>query len=66
MSERNLKKPDHKRSKKWPSIEEFWALDEQKPFRLLCSEQADVRKFKRWFRNHMAKIESDADFDYDK
>ena len=36
-SERNLKKPDHKRSKKWPTIEEFWNLDEPMPFRLLCS-----------------------------
>ena len=66
LSEKNLKKPEHKRSKKWPSIEEFWECEEPKPFRLVTSEHADVRKFKRWLRNHLAKIESNPDFDYDK
>jgi hypothetical protein len=57
LSEKNLKKPERKRQKKWPTIKEFWECEEPKPFRLLASEHADVRKFKRWMRNHLAKIE---------
>ena len=62
---KNLKKPIYKRVKKWPSYEEFWALEEPKPFRLMASEQADWRKFKRWLRKHLAKVEQDPDYDYD-
>lgn len=47
---KNLKKPIYKRVKKWPSYNEFWALEEPKPFRLMASEQSDWRKFKRWMR----------------
>jgi hypothetical protein len=66
LTEKNMKKPEHKRAKKWPTIEEFWTSDEPKPFRLLASDQADVRKFKRWLRYHLAKVEADPSFDYDK
>lgn len=38
MSEKNMKKPDHKRLKKWPTIEEFWNCNEPKPFRLLATD----------------------------
>lgn len=65
LSEKNLKKPDHKRSKKWPTIEEFWNCEEPRPFRLLASDHADWRKFKRWFRNHLNRIENTPEFDYD-
>jgi hypothetical protein len=65
VSERNLKKPDHKRTKKWPTVEEFWKCEEPKPFRLLASDHSDWRKFKRWFRNYLSKIESNPEFDYD-
>ena len=52
-SERNMRKPEHKRLRKWPSIDEFWATEEPRPFRLLASEQADWRKFRRWIRKHL-------------
>jgi hypothetical protein len=50
---RNLRKPESKRSKKWPTITEFWALEEPEEFRLLAGEQAEWRKFKRWLRKHL-------------
>ncbi len=60
-----MKKPDHKRTKKWPTVEEFWKCEEPKPFRLLASDHADWRKFKRWFRNHLRRIENNPEFDFD-
>jgi hypothetical protein len=60
-----MKKPEQWRTKKWPTVEEFWATEEPKPFRLLSSTEADYRKFRRWLRQHLRKIE-DSDFDYDK
>ena len=65
-SEKNMKKPEHKRRRKWPTIEEFWACEEPKPFRLIASDHADWRKFKRWLRVHLRKIEQDPSYDYDK
>ena len=65
MTERNLRKPEHKRLKKWPTIEEFWSCEEPKEFRLLCSDHAEWRKFKRWLRYHLNKIENTPDYDYD-
>ena len=37
-TKKNLLKPIHKRNKKWPTIEEFWACEDPKPFRLLAGE----------------------------
>jgi len=34
---KNMKRAQRRRVKSWPSIEEFWALEEPKPFRLLAS-----------------------------
>lgn len=59
-----MKKPIHKRSKKWPTIEEFWASEDPKPFRLLASEAADYRKFRRWLRNHLRMVDASG-FDFD-
>jgi hypothetical protein len=64
-STKNLKKPEYKRRKKWPTIEEFWTCEEPKPFRLMTSEYAEWRKFKRWLRRHLGDIEAHPEFDYD-
>ena len=50
LTEKNMKKPLHKRTRKWPTIDEFWACEDPKPFRLIASEAADYRKFRRWIR----------------
>jgi len=65
LTTKNLKKPGHKRSRKWPSIDEFWASNDPVEFRLIAGEQADWRKFRRWLRKHLQKIE-ESEFDYDK
>ena len=62
---KNLKKPEYKRLKTWPTIDEFWATEEPKQFRLMASEQSDWRTFKRWLRKHLASIEQNPEFDYD-
>ena len=33
-----MSKPENKRKKKWPTVDEFWACEEPKPFRLMASE----------------------------
>lgn len=38
LTEKNLKKPEHMRKRKWPSVPEFWALEQPRPFRLLAGE----------------------------
>ena len=35
---KNMRKPEHKRSKPWPSVQEFWDCEEPKEFRLLASD----------------------------
>lgn len=65
-TEKNLRKPEIKRKRKWPSRPEFWALEQPRPFRVIASEQAEWRKFKRWLKKHLEKIEATPDFDYDK
>jgi hypothetical protein len=57
-SPKNTKKPLHQRKRKWPSIQEFWDSDELMPFRLIADDQADVRKFKRWFKLQLRKADS--------
>jgi len=64
-TEKNMKRSIKRRVQKWPSIEEFWNSEEPMEFRLVASEQADWRKFKRWLMNHLRKIEG-SEFDYDK
>ena len=49
-SPRNLRKPFHKRKRKWPTVEEFWNSEEPFEFKLTADEKSDVRRFKRWFR----------------
>jgi hypothetical protein len=34
----------------WPTVEEFWKCEEEKPFRLIADDQAEFRKFKRWLK----------------
>lgn len=46
----NLRKPFHKRKRKWPFVTEFWASTELHEFRFVCDDRADYRKFKRWLR----------------
>lgn len=43
-----MRLPEFKRKRKWPSLEEFWNSNDPKPFRLIASDHADWRKFKRW------------------
>ena len=49
-TEKNLRKPHHKRKRKWPTIEEFWDLEEPVVFKLAADSYADVPRFKRWMR----------------
>ena len=49
----NLRRPLHKRKRKWPSIEEFWESDQLHEFRLTCDDKADYRKFRRWLRRQL-------------
>lgn len=53
LTESNRRKPMHKRKRKWPSIEEFWASEEPVEFKLCADDQADWRKFKRWLRKKL-------------
>jgi hypothetical protein len=66
LTEKNMRKPLHKRVRKWPSIQEFWDSNDPVEFRLLCSQHAQWRKFRRWLRKHLSKVEENPDFDYDK
>lgn len=54
-SARNMRKPHHKRKRKYPSVEEFWESDEPAEFKLTADEQSDVRRFKRWFKSTLKK-----------
>lgn len=38
LTEKNLRKPEHTRKRKWPTVEEFWALEQPRPFRLIAGE----------------------------
>lgn len=59
-----MRKPERKRVRKWPTIDEFWTSDEPKMFRLMAADHADWRKFRRWILKHLKTIEN-SDFDYD-
>ncbi len=51
-----MKKPPHRRSRPWPSIQEFWESKEPKEFKLYCQDQADFRKFRVWLRKQLAQV----------
>jgi len=51
----NLRRPLHRRRRKWPTAEEFWASDRLHELRLVCDDQADHRKFRRWLRQKVAE-----------
>lgn len=57
LTEVNLRKPHHKRKRKWPSIDEFWSCEEPMPFRFVCDDYAQWRKFLRWIRKEVAARE---------
>ena len=50
----NLRRPLHARKRKRPTVEEFWASDKVFEFRLVCDDQADHRKFRRWLKFKVA------------
>jgi hypothetical protein len=50
---KNLRKPIHRRKRKWPTLDEFWADEEPKFFRLACDDQAEWRKFRRWMKKRL-------------
>lgn len=54
--EKELKKPPHRRDKKWPSIKEFWETTEPREFRLHCQDNADWRKFKVWLKKTLDEV----------
>ena len=56
----NVRRPLSKRKRKWPSVDEFWSGTEPVEFRLVCDDQADHRKFRRWLRK---KVEGAKDLD---
>ena len=47
---KNMRKPLHKRKRKWPSINEFWDMEEPVIFKLVADNLADLPRFKRWMR----------------
>lgn len=54
-SEKNLKKPPHRRSRPWPTIQEFWESTEPKEFKLSCQDQGDFKKFRVWLRKALGE-----------
>lgn len=58
--EKQLKKPPHKRDKRWPTVEEFWTSTEPIDFRLHCSTLADWIKFRIWIRRTVQEAEGKA------
>ena len=57
---KNLRKPIHKRKRKYPSVEEFWNLTEPVEFKLAADERADLSKFRRWFRKQMETLDEES------
>lgn len=54
--DRDLKLPPHKRRRKYPSIKEFWESTEPKEFKLICGDQADIKKFIIWLKKVLKEI----------
>ena len=65
-TEKNLSRPEKKRRKPWPTQSEFWATETPVEFRVLCNDRADWRKFRKWLRRELRRIEADPDFDFDR
>jgi hypothetical protein len=63
---KNMKRPEYRRKRKWPTVEEFWDLETPIEFRLLADDQSDWKKFRRWLTKYLRTIEGQPDFDYDK
>ena len=55
---KNLRKPFHKRKRKWPTVKEFWESTDPMLFKLVADDYADVRKFKRWLLIQLRKAGS--------
>ena len=55
-SPKNMAKPLKKRKVKYPSVDEFWNSTEPVEFKLAADEQADLRRFKRWFRSQFKTL----------
>ena len=60
-----MRKPLHKRKRKWPTIEEFWTSEEPMPFKLLADDQSQWRKFRKWLKKALSDSE-ETKFDYHK
>lgn len=52
-----MKRHEKKRKRVWPTQEEFWALETPIEFRVICSERAEWRKFRKWLFRHLRMIE---------
>jgi len=63
-TEKNMRRHEKRRVKKWPTVEEFWASEEPRQFRLVAGEYSDWKTFRRWLNRHLRNIEG-TDFDYD-
>ena len=57
----NLTQPLHKRRRRYPTIQEFWEDTNPKEFKLACDDQAEWRKFRRWFRRELQKLADNPD-----
>lgn len=55
-TDKNLKKPLHRRKQKRPTIEEFWTSTEPQSLKLCCDDQADYRRFKHWLKKQLGSI----------
>lgn len=64
-TEKNMRRSERRRVKKWPTVTEFWDMEEPQTFRLIAGAMADWRTFRRWFNKHLRSIDG-SDFDFDK
>jgi hypothetical protein len=65
--ERKYRQKKFKRVQKWPTIQEFWESQEPHEFKVECTSQADMRKFKVWLRLIMREVASDSNYEpFDK
>mmetsp|Transcript_6808 Transcript_6808/g.11473 ORF Transcript_6808/g.11473 Transcript_6808/m.11473 type:complete len:432 (+) Transcript_6808:297-1592(+) len=62
----NLKKPERKRRRMWPTITEFWELEEPREFRMISNPYSEWKRFRKWFKRELLKVEDDPSYDYDK
>lgn len=57
-SAKNMRKPHHKRKRKYPTVTEFWSSEEPSMWKLTADEYADVPRFKRWFKAQLLSVET--------